>query len=405
MREGGITTFEERAAALDAADPLGAYVDRFVRKPGCVYLDGNSLGPLQHAVQARLKTVIADEWGTGLITSWKEGCWLDLPSQTASRIAPLLGVSDASVTVCDSTSVNLFKLIAAAWQHREGRADILVESTNFPTDLYIASGAAALLGASLRQFDTADELLSSLDASTAIVVLTHVDFRTGAALDIPSVTEEVHARGGRVIWDLSHTTGVFPLALEEWNVDFAVGCGYKFLNGGPGAPSYLYCSPQLLPTVENALPGWWGHAAPFAMSPHYESHPDILRFQTGTPSILSLAALHEALAIWNDIDLDAVRQKVETISSLFIDVVASEATTLLQCISPADPSTRGSHAAFRHPRAAQVMATCIATGVIGDVRPPDIVRFGFAPLALTYSDAVHAAKTLLAAAASCTAGA
>ncbi len=402
MSAAGGIPFEERAAALDAADPLSSHVDRFVRNAGTVYLDGNSLGPLQHAVQERMRTVIADEWGTGLIASWKAGKWLDLPTRTASRIAPLLGVQKENVTVCDSTSVNLFKLIAAAWQRRQGRTDILVESTNFPTDLYIASGAASLLGARIRQFDTTDELLFSLDDATAVVLLTHVDFRTGAALDIPAVTAEIHAQGGRVIWDLSHTAGVFPLALEDWDVDFAVGCGYKFLNGGPGAPSYIYCSPQMLPAVQNALPGWWGHAAPFAMSPHYEAHPDILRFQTGTPPILSLSALHEALAIWENVDLPAVRSKAEALSSLFIEVVESDPDTVLCCVSPHDPAQRGAHAAFRHPAATPVMEACVAQGVTGDVRPPDIVRFGFAPLALTHADVVHAARILLAAAAACT---
>ena len=384
--------------ALDRADPLAGLRERFVLPDGVIYLDGNSLGPLPRATPARIASVIGQEWGSGLIRSWNDAGWMDLPLALGERIAGLIGAPPGSVAVADSTSVNLFKLLGAALALRPGRRTILSEQGNFPTDLYIAEGLAALHGAGHRLHSVAGSAIpAALDDDVAVLMLTHVNYRTGAMHDMAALTRAAHAAGALVLWDLAHSAGAVPLDLAGCDADLAVGCGYKFLNGGPGAPAFLYVAPRLHAGLRFPISGWLGHAAPFAFEPAFRAAAGIAGAIVGTPPILSLAALAVGVALMLEAPTADVRAKSLALFDVFAELVAGQCDGLgLHLMTPADPARRGSQISFSHAQAYPVMQALIARGVIGDVRAPDVLRFGLTPLTLRYVDIWHAVAALRA---------
>jgi kynureninase len=372
-------------AALDEADPLASFRALFDLPEGVVYLDGNSLGPLPKATRARLDEVIGREWGRDLIRSWEANGWMDLPQRVGGKIGRLIGAEPDSTIACDSTSVNLFKALAAALGLRPGRRVIVSERGNFPTDLYVAEGVAALLGAELRQAEP-DAIEAALDGSVAALTLSHVNYRSGRMHDMARLTRAAHAAGALMVWDLAHSAGAVPLDLAGCAVDFAVGCGYKFLNGGPGAPGFLYVAPRHHGAAM-PLTGWMGHAEPFAFAPAYRPAEGVARALVGTPQVLSLAALEVGVDIALSAEMDAVRAKSVRMAELFAALVERDCAGLgLALASPRDASARGSQVCLRHKRAGAIMRALIERGVIGDFRPPDILRFGLTPLTLRYAD-------------------
>jgi len=381
-----LPTTREACAALDAADPLAPFRARFLLPAGVIYLDGNSLGPLPRATPTRLAEVVEREWGEGLIRSWNAAGWVDLPRRLGARLAPLIGADAESVRVCDSASVNLFKLLAAALALRPGRTVIVSEADNFPTDLYIAEGLATLLGRQhALRLVRHDELATALDADVAVLLLSHVNYRTGRLHDMAALTAAAHAAGALTLWDLAHSAGALPVQLDACDADFAVGCGYKYLNGGPGAPAFFYANPRHHGTLIAPLSGWFGHARPFAFEPGYAPAAGVDRLLVGTPPVLSMAALEVGLDLMAEADLAAVRAKSLRLSGLFAARVERELAGLgLDLVSPRDEASRGSQVCLAHPAAWPVMQALIARGVIGDFRAPDILRFGFTPLFLAH---------------------
>ncbi len=380
----------DEAQALDAADPLRAFRDRFALPAGVIYLDGNSLGALPKATMPLLAGVIETQWGDRLIRSWNEG-WIDAPQRIGGKIAKLIGAGADEVIACDSTSANLFKLIVAALRHDAFRTTIVTETGNFPTDLHIAEGAAACVpGARVRAVPRA-QIAEAIDENTALLLLTHVHYKTAERFDMAEWTARAHAAGALILWDLSHSAGAVPVDLNGTGADLAVGCGYKYLNGGPGAPAYLFVARHLQSLMANPLSGWMGHAAPFDFRDDYAPAPGIKRWLTGTPPILGMAALEAGI----DVMLEADPQAIAAKSTALFDLAASIGTSLgLDCISPRDPARRGSHIAFRHPHAYALCQALIARGVIGDFREPDVLRLGLTPLYLGYDDLVTAGDIL-----------
>lgn len=387
-------------AALDARDPLAAARDDFELPEGVVYLDGNSLGALPRATRARLGEVISSEWGRDLIRSWNVHGWIDLPRRLGDKIARLLGASAGEVVVADSTSVNLFKTLAAALRINSRRRVIVSEGENFPTDLYMAQGLASFLeqGHQLRLVDGA-AIEQAVDADTAVVMLTQVNYRTGAMFDIDAITRAAHGAGALMLWDLAHSAGAIPVGLDAARADFAVGCGYKYLNGGPGAPAFLFVAERHQEKFVQPLSGWLGHAAPFAFEPSYRPADGVARYLCGTPAILSMVALEIGVDILLRHDLAQIRAKSVALGELLIALVAQEcAGAGLALASPRVAAQRGSQVSFRHLDGYAVMQALIARGVIGDFRAPDILRFGFAPLYVRHVDiwdAVAALKDVL----------
>jgi len=381
------------AERLDAADPLARFRECFVLPEGLVYLDGNSLGALPKAAAARVSRVVSQEWGEGLVGSWNDAGWIDLPRRVGEKVASLVGAPAGSVVCADSTSVNVFKVLSAALALRPGRHTILSEAGNFPTDLYVAEGLARLAGRALRLVPRG-EVLSSLDGDTAALLLTHVDYRTGERHDLPSVTRAAHAAGALVAWDLAHSAGAMPLDLSRADADFAVGCGYKYLCGGPGAPAFLYVAPRHQEAFSQPLSGWLGHAEPFAFEPAYRPAAGVGRYLCGTPPILSMTALDAALDVLLEADLAAVRAKSEAVTSFFVEAVEQLCGAAVRLVSPRVPSLRGSQVSFSHPDGYAVVRALVARGVVGDFRAPDVLRFGFAPLYVRFVDAWDAAGAL-----------
>lgn len=377
---------------LDRNDPLAVFRDRFSLPEGVIYLDGNSLGALPRGVKARMDDVVSNQWGEGLIRSWNTHDWIDLPGRVGDRIARLVGAAPGTVTVADSTSVNLFKVLSAAVHLRSERRVILSEKGNFPTDAYIAAGLAELLGQGheLRLVE-ADELPEALDADVTVLMLTEVNYRTGARLDMASLTAAAHAAGALTVWDLCHSAGAIPVDLTAAGADFAVGCGYKYLNGGPGAPAFVYAAPRHHADLRQPLTGWLGHAAAFTFAEDYQPADGIARMRVGTPPILSMQALDAALDAFDGVDLGAVKAKADRLFDLFVGEVADLGLTLA---TPTDPARRGTQVSLRHPEAYAVVQALIARGVIGDFREPDIMRFGLTPLYLRYQDVWYAAQIL-----------
>ena len=375
-------------AALDRADPLAAVRAKFVLPPGVVYLDGNSLGPLPKATAAAVARVVEREWGEGLIRSWNAAGWIDAPAKVGDKIARLIGARPGEVIVADSTSVNLFKVLASALDLAQSRRVIVSEAENFPTDLYMMEGLIALLGGrhALRVVP-AGGISAAVDAETAVLALTHVNYRSGAMHDMAALSRLAHERGALAIWDLSHSAGAMPLDVSRAGADFAVGCGYKYLNGGPGAPAFVYVAERHHRVFRQPLSGWLGHAEPFAFEGAYRPAAGIARCLVGTPPILSLAALDVGVDLLLECDLGAVREKSVRLTDLFIGLVEQRcAAHGLVLVSPRDGAARGSQVSFRHPQGYPVMQALIARGVIGDFRAPDILRFGLAPLYLRYVD-------------------
>lgn len=389
----GMTTLDE-ARARDAADPLAASRTRFDLPEGVIYLDGNSLGVLPSATMARMETVVRREWGRDLIGSWNTADWIGAPSRIGDRIAPLIGAGPGEVIVADSTSVNLFKLLAAALADRPGRRTILSEPGNFPTDLYMASGVAAFMGATLKTV-SADRIVEAIDADVAVVLLTHVHYKTARKLDMAAITAAAQAAGALTLWDLSHSVGAVPVDLNGSGADLAVGCGYKYLNGGPGAPAFLYVAERHQTRLRSPLSGWMGHGAPFDFDDAYHPAPGIGRFLCGTPPILGMAALEEGVALFDDVEFAAVVEKSVALSTLLIEQVETRCAGFgLELVTPRDPAARGSHVSFRHPEAFALCQALIEQGVVGDFRAPDILRFGLTPLYLGYADMWEAVERL-----------
>ena len=382
------------AEALDAADPLAGFREAFDLPDGVIYLDGNSLGPLPRATAGRLAEVMRQEWGVGLITSWNAAGWIDAPQRVGGKIAGLIGAQAHEVIAADSTSVNLFKLAAGALSLRPGRRTLVTESDNFPTDIYVLEGLAALSGATLRIVEP-DEVPAAINEDTAAVVLTHVHYKSARRHDLAGVTAAAHESGALALWDLSHTAGALAVDLNGAQADLAVGCGYKYFNGGPGAPAFLFVAERHQAAIQSPLSGWMGHAEPFAFEPAYRPAPDIRAQLCGTPAILGLAALDAGLEPLLAAGPRAVETKGLALCDLFIRLVESRcAGHGLTLQGPRRMEDRGLHVSWAHPQGYALVQTLIARGVIGDFRDPDIARFGFSPLFLRYVDVWDAVEMM-----------
>ena len=382
--------------ALDAADLLARHRAQFDVPDGLIYLDGNSLGAQPKSVPAAAGVVL-DEWQNQLIGGWRQAGWWELPLVVGDKIGRLIGAAPGQVLACDTTTVNLYKTISAAVALRPDRSVILSEEIGFPTDQYIVDSVAGRTGRTVRKVPRGESVTDYLDDSVAVAVLGQVDFRTAALLDIPTTTAAVHDAGALVVWDLSHSAGVVPITLDADDADFAVGCTYKYLNGGPGAPAYLYVNERILSSTVQPLQGWLGHADPFLMTNDYEPAPGVRRFLTGTQPIVALRVLDASLDGYVDVDVAVVRAKGTRLTDLFIQLVDERCAGLgLDLISPRHAELRGSQVSLRHPDAVSVYERLVANGVRGDFRSPDILRFGFAPLYVSYADVWDAVEVLQA---------
>jgi len=391
------TTFAD-CSAMDARDPLAHARARFSIPADVIYLDGNSLGALPKSASGRVADVTEREWGEDLIRSWNKNDWIGMPARLGARIAPLIGGAPDEVIVADSTSVNLFKLAAAAIGMQKLRRVILTERANFPTDLYVLQGLEALLGGAvaLRMVER-DALETALDRDVALLALTHTDFKSGAIHDMRALTTAAHKAGALALWDLSHSAGAMDLHLDADEVDLAIGCGYKYLNGGPGAPSYIYVARKHHDAIRQPLTGWMGHAAPFDFGEHYRPAEGMTRMLCGTPAVLSMVALEEGLKTFDGIDMGAVRTKSKALGDLFLALLDMRCGQFGFEIACSRASThRGSQVSFRHRHGYAIMQALIGQGVIGDFRAPDVLRFGFAPLYTRYADIWLALERLAA---------
>ncbi|SFP88993.1 kynureninase [Sphingomonas rubra] len=380
----------DEARALDAADPLAPMRERFALPEGVIYLDGNSLGPLPVGTRAAMTDVVERQWGERLIRSWNEG-WIDAPTRIGAKIAALIGAAAHEVIVGDSTSANLFKALVAALRIDPGRGVVLSETGNFPTDLHVAEGAVACVpGASLRAVPRG-EVAAAIGADVAVLMLTHVHYKTAERWDMAALTAAAHAAGAVVVWDLSHSGGAVEIDLSGAGADLAVGCTYKYLNGGPGAPAYLYAAERWQERLSSPLSGWMGHAEPFAFADAYAPAPGMKRWLAGTPPMLAMAALEAGVDLWAEVDRAAVWRKS---AALWDIMAAAGAAAGLPCVTPADPAARGSHISFRVPHAFELTQALIARGVIGDFRAPDVLRLGLTPLYLSHEDVWRAGELL-----------
>lgn len=383
----------QRAKELDASDPLASMRRHFDIPEGTLYFDGNSLGPLTFASRDVLHRTIEFEWRERLIRSWNED-WLAMPTRVGNKIAPLIGAASNTVISADNTSINLSKALHAAVALRPGRTDIVIDINNFPTDIYIAQSVADQHGLTLKAVP-ADDIIATISTNTAVVTATHVDYRSAHILDAESITKAAHSNGALMVWDLAHTAGAVPFDVSTLDADFAVGCGYKYLNGGPGAPAFIYAAPRLLEEAGQPLQGWWGHADPFEFEIDYRPAPGISRFLTGTANVLSMKSLEAALDVFSEVTMAQVREKSVALTSFFVELfdqhLAHKGFTLA---SPRAPESRGSHVALGFAGGKALVDSMAAQGVIADFRPPDLMRFGFAPLYNSYSDVVNLAEHL-----------
>jgi kynureninase len=386
-----VTTLDQ-ARALDSADPLRRFRDRFFLPDGIIYLDGNSLGALPKATIARQRAMVEEEWGSELIRSWNSRGWIEAPQRIGAKIAGLIGAKPNEVIVADSTSVNLFKLIVSAVALAPDRPQILSEAGNFHTDLHIAAGAAELTGLRLDVVER-EALDEAIGAQTNLLLLTHVHFKAGFRFDMAEVTARAKAAGALTLWDLSHSAGAVPLDLNGDGAELAVGCGYKYLNGGPGAPAFLYVAEALHDRLIPPLRGWMGHWEPFAFTDDYRPAAGMGRFLVGTAPMLSLGALECGIESFEGADMAALWAKSIALFDLFAGLAEAHCPEL-SCISPRDPHRRGSHISFRHPNAFELCQALIADGVIGDFRAPDVVRFGLTPLYLGFEDVWRAVERI-----------
>jgi kynureninase len=383
----------EQARKLDLVDPLAFARERFRLPPDVIYLDGNSLGALPKTAPGALAETAERQWGEDLIGSWNKHGWIDWPTRIAAKLAPIVGAKPNELLIADSTSVCLFKLLAAAVRSRPGRRKIVTRTQNFPTDLYIAQGLAEMIGLELISVPV-ERVAVTIDTDTAAVTLTHVDYRSGAILDMVGINNAAHAAGALTLWDLSHSAGAIELDLNGSGCDLAVGCGYKYLNGGPGAPAFLYVAERLQDELRSPLQGWMGHADPFGFDDDYRPVAGITRFLTGTPSVLALAALDAGIDTFGGVAMRDLAAKSRSLSQLFVAEVETRCGSELRLASPRDPSRRGSHVVFAHPEGYAIMQALIARDVIGDFRPHDLMRFGFAPLYNSHVEMVRAAHVL-----------
>ncbi|NRQ35710.1 kynureninase [Nonomuraea sp. NN258] len=374
----------DRCRALDAEDPLREFRREFVLPEGVVYLVGNSLGALPRGTSERVRRAVEDEWGTQLVGGWNSAGWYDQPLTVGDRLAPLIGAGPGQVVAGNTTSIAVFQAVSAALRLRPDRKVIVSDARNFPTDHYMVQGLARLLGG----YEVRDVAEGRFD-DAAVVLLSEVDYRTGARYDVPSITAQVQAAGALMVWDVCHSVGALEVDVSA--ADFAVGCTYKYLNAGPGAPAFIYVNPRHHATAENVLSGWYGHAEPFAFEADFRRAEGIRRFAVSTPHVLSFAALDAALDVWERVPMAQVRAKSVALTSLFIDLIGDA----LELASPREAAERGSQVSFRHPDGYPIMRALIDRGVHGDFRAPDILRFGFAPLYLRYVDVHDAATTLL----------
>ncbi len=382
---------------LDRDDPLAAFRDRFVLPEGILYLDGNSLGALPRATEAAVARAVGDQWGRDLIQSWNLHDWIGLPQRIAAALAPIIGARPEEVAVCDSTSVDLFKLLATAVALRPGRRVLVSERRNFPTDLYVAQGLAALLGGGLelRLVDSDEEIEAALGPDVACLMLTEVDYRSGRLHDMVGLSDAAHAAGALALWDLAHSAGALPVDLRGSGADLAVGCGYKYLNGGPGAPAFLFVAERHQAAARQPIAGWMGHGRPFAFVPDYEPAAGIDRFLAGTPPILSMVALEVGVRLTAEADIGLVREKSRRMGDILTALVEERLAGFgFALASPRDGRRRGSQVALAHPQGYAITQALIARGVIGDFRDPDILRFGLTPLYGRYQDLLLAVEAL-----------
>ena len=372
--------------ALDNNDELAPMREKFCLEEGLVYLDGNSLGVLPRATADHISQVVTQQWGNGLIRSWNTHQWMEKPTKLGDKVAQLIGSKKAQVLVCDTTSVNIFKLAAAAVKMRPGRSKLITEIGNFATDLYLLQGLAKLLGNKVEVIALPRaQVLSAIDEDTALVLLTHVHFKTGAMWDMASVTQMTQKKGSLMMWDLSHSVGAMPINLDEINVDLAVGCTYKYLNGGPGSPAFLYVAAQHQDLFEQPLTGWLGHAKPFDFEDDYQGAAGIQQAMCGTPPVLANAALEVALNLMLSVDMHLVRVKSQLMGNLFIKLIQQRCPQF-EVESPTYDEQRGSHVSLAHTQGYAIMQALIARNIIGDFRAPKTLRFGFTPLYLRYVD-------------------
>lgn len=383
--------------ARDARDPLRAMRDRFVLPDGVIYLDGNSLGVAPKAAFAALETAAREEWATGLIRSWNTAGWFSLTDRLGDQVGRLIGAGAGETVVCDSTSINIYKALHAGLSLRPDRSVIVAEGATFPTDLYMTEGVVASRpGLSMRlEGVDAPTLEELIDDRVAVVLANQVDYRTGALRDMKALTKRAHDAGAVIVWDLCHSAGAMPVDLNGCNVDLAVGCTYKYLNGGPGAPAFIFAARRHQDHLQQPLSGWWGHAKPFAFEPGYRPDGGIRRLLCGTQPILSLRALQASLDMWDEVDLQLVRAKSMELTDLFIELVEAHCGKHgVTLASPRDRNTRGSQVSFAHPNGYAIMQALIARGVIGDFRAPNLIRFGFTPLYTSYRDMWDAVEIL-----------
>jgi kynureninase len=383
--------------AMDANDPLAAMRERFILPEGVIYLDGNSLGAASHAVYAEIDKAAREEWGQNLIRAWNRDGWFDMPLELGDRIGGLIGAAPGQTVVGDTTSINIYKALHAALGLRPDRSVIVAEGNSFPTDLYMAEGVASTrAGTTLRlEGDDRDRIEDLIDESVAVILVNHINYKSGALRDMAALTRKAHEAGALVVWDLCHTAGALPVDLDGAEADFAVGCSYKYLNGGPGAPAFIYVAHRHLAQAHQPLSGWWAHARPFAFEKGFDAGSGIRRFQCGTQPILSLRALKGALDIWADVDMHVLRAKSIALTDLFIELVEARCEGLgLTLGTPRDGARRGSQVSFAHEGAYAVMQALIERGVIGDFRAPETIRFGFTPLYTSFKDVWRAAEIL-----------
>ncbi|KQY13881.1 kynureninase [Rhizobium sp. Root482] len=383
--------------AMDAADPLRTMRDRFDLPDDLIYLDGNSLGVASKAAYGEIEKAAREEWGQGLIRSWNTAGWFDMPVELGDRIGRLIGAAPGQTVVADTTSINIYKALHAAMGLRPGRNVIVAEGGSFPTDLYMAEGVASTRPGTVLRLEGVDAptIEDLIDEEVAVVLVNHVNYKSGELRDMAVLTEKAQAAGALVVWDLCHTAGALPVDLDGSNVDFAVGCSYKYLNGGPGAPAFIYVAKRHLADAQQPLSGWWAHARPFAFEQGFAADAGIRRFQCGTQGILSMRALKGALDIWDQVEMAVLRQKSIALTDLFILLVESRCGGHgLTLESPRDSSRRGSQVSFEHENAYAVMQALIERGVIGDFRAPATIRFGFTPLYTRFRDVWQAVEIL-----------
>ncbi|RAX38165.1 kynureninase [Rhizobium tropici] len=383
--------------AMDEADLLRVFRSRFALPAGVIYLDGNSLGAASHEVFAEVRQAAMEEWGNGLIRSWNSAGWFHLPLELGDRIGRLIGAAEGQTVVTDSTSINIYKTLHAALAMRPGRNVIVAEGDSFPTDLYMAEGVASTRPGLTLRFEgrDAESIEELIDDGVAVVLVNHVNYKSGELRDMAALTKRIQAAGALVIWDLCHSAGALPVDLDGAGADFAVGCTYKYLNGGPGAPAFIYAAKRHHASIVQPLSGWWSHARPFAFERSFDGDAGIKRFLCGTQPILSLRALKGALAIWDEVDMTALRAKSIALTELFIRLVEAKCGQYgVELETTRESGRRGSQVSFKHDNGYEVMQALIERGVIGDFRAPSTLRFGFTPLYVGYRDVWRAATVL-----------